>query len=107
MKTRSPWDRLRIVGIVVFIVIAMAMAFVRIAASRPGAPGWLQAASGVLIGVALLALGAVLLGDAVMGPNRRVQPSEVARTMNLVMGVVALIAGVVVLVQIAVSLLFK
>ncbi len=105
MKTRSPWDWLRKVGIVLFIVIALAMVVVRIASGYPGAPAWLELATGILIGVAMLALGGVLLGDALKGPNRRVQPGEVARTMNLVMAVVALIVGLVVLVQIAFSLL--
>ncbi len=107
MKTRFPWHRLRAAGIVVFIVTALAMVVVRIAAIAPGAPAWLEPATGLLIGMAMLALAAVLLGDAVIGPNERMQPSEVARTMNLVMGAVALIVGVVVLVQIIFSLIVK
>ncbi len=107
MKPNSPWKRLRRAGIVVFMLIALAMVAVRIAAGSPGAPAWLQVLTGILIGVAMLALGAVLLGDAVMGPNQRVQPSEVARSMNLVMGAVALLVGLVILAQIAASLIFK
>ncbi len=107
MKTRSPWHRLRAAGIIVFITTAPAMVLARIAASMPGAPAWLQALTGILIGVAMLGLGAVLVGDAAMGPNERVQPSEVARTMNLVMGAVALIVGVVVLVQVVGGLIVR
>ena len=107
MKANSPWRRLRTAGIVLFVVIALAMVAVRIADSGPQAPGWLQPLTGILIGVAMLALGALLLGDAVMGPNDRVQPSQVARTMNLVLGAVALIVGLVVLGQVLLGALIK
>ncbi len=107
MNTKSPWHRLRVVAIVAFIVIALAMVAVRIAAGAPGAPAWLGTLTGILVGAAMLALAAVLLGDAALGPNERVQPSEVARTMNLVMGVVALIVGVVVLAGVVVSLVVR